>query len=686
VPQGNYFFCGAPLNGNNVNLLGVGSESRIFICDDQYLFSLNQVTARPSSVDGVAFVGGKGVFDSTTTGASTPPVSAIEWHNDFFYDFTGAEIAVETSDWPWWLVDHCIFQGLDFNNTIDLVLPGSSAIQILNSDFQRQRVAIKFFPTSTGGNNGNLVANDAFLGGDAYANAQKPRVGVWIVPDASANSGIGMVVENNKYGNEGLYSFDARNLWVTDASGPTESTRMPNMVTLDDAAIAGGTALLTSAGECPFTSAMCQGGSGCTGSANWGIVIQNAARAVGAVSDALTTTITGFTNSCTVTIANNASATVSGQVARTSPNLPTLTVIGGVHFVKNSIVGAGSYGSAPFIVSNANYVHDNDISYNTIYPGLPSELIEQLVVPGDPLKGSNLAIQNIAEGQLVGTNTIPPGQGILSNVAGWFDGKADPGQFFNHGGDDLSIPYPLTGDVGASVVTVARANGFTAENGATLVGSVTDSFGKNNGDAAEYSFASGGDLTNTISTVSNNVPVWIYFETHSGSSSSLNRLRMSLRDSNGAILFNAPMMVSSGWHPWLFKWIPNDKASGLFIAVRFEETWADGNDTGRVQIGRIRIYQGWTPPPMTDQNINGELNVNGNIRINGNTRIDATGDQLPVVAGIGGLTSCGSGVEGIHGVATNCNTACSAGATCTAGGAIHCEVYCNGTAYVETGR
>lgn len=58
---------------------------------------------------------------------------------------------------------------------------------------------------------------------------------------------------------------------------------------------------------------------------------------------------------------------------------------------------------------------------------------------------------------------------------------------------------------------------------------------------------------------------------------------------------------------------------------------------------------------------------------------------LPPKAAIASLPGCVSATEGMHGVATDCNAACSAGGTCTTGGAINCEMYCNGSTWKETG-
>jgi len=58
----------------------------------------------------------------------------------------------------------------------------------------------------------------------------------------------------------------------------------------------------------------------------------------------------------------------------------------------------------------------------------------------------------------------------------------------------------------------------------------------------------------------------------------------------------------------------------------------------------------------------------------------------PPVGNIENLAMCKSSNEGSHAVAKDCSEACVSGKTCAPGGATHCEVYCDGSTYVETGR
>lgn len=81
-----------------------------------------------------------------------------------------------------------------------------------------------------------------------------------------------------------------------------------------------------------------------------------------------------------------------------------------------------------------------------------------------------------------------------------------------------------------------------------------------------------------------------------------------------------------------------------------------------------------------DSNANCELN---NLRMSGSSGTLF----VPAFGNIGSVPACGpNGSEGAHSVANNCSSACTAGGSCTPGGATHCEMYCNGANWVETGR
>ena len=76
----------------------------------------------------------------------------------------------------------------------------------------------------------------------------------------------------------------------------------------------------------------------------------------------------------------------------------------------------------------------------------------------------------------------------------------------------------------------------------------------------------------------------------------------------------------------------------------------------------------------------------GMLTVRNTLAASSTGGMIPPINAIGSLVACGASTEGVHGVADNCGAGCWAGSTCVEGGTTHCEMYCNGTSYVETGR
>ena len=57
------------------------------------------------------------------------------------------------------------------------------------------------------------------------------------------------------------------------------------------------------------------------------------------------------------------------------------------------------------------------------------------------------------------------------------------------------------------------------------------------------------------------------------------------------------------------------------------------------------------------------------------------------ITSLGNQTACSATYEGVSWVVNNCNAACSSGTTsCTSGGTTHCEMRCNGTSWIQTGR
>ena len=344
-PAGSYFFCGTPLNPSTIRILGAQlGQSTLYMCPNEYLISSSSYTYG-IDIRRMTFVGGTGVLDLTYSGALTSGEYSNAIEDDAFIGYTGAAIALEPStDSPFWKIDHDMFSGLDFNGTIGIMANPSSGNQIEDNNFQIDRIGVKAWDSGSG----LLISGNTFIRvGQPQADPLKPRIGIWLVPASSYESGTGFVATANKFGNEGLANDDVQVLVADDntSSGNEESQYMPLYYTADDLSISAGGTTLTSASECPFTSAMCQGGTGCTGTqGNWPIVINKAGTAAGVISNALTTTITAYTSACSVTVGNAATTTASGAVGRFAPSDTT--------------------NDANYLVFAGNFAYSNGSGYN----------------------------------------------------------------------------------------------------------------------------------------------------------------------------------------------------------------------------------------------------------------------------------------------------------------------------------
>lgn len=359
-PAGSYFFCGTPLNPSTINLLGAQlGQATVYMCPGQYLFNSSAHTYG-IRIRCLTFVGGTGTLDLTYSGSLTSGVYSNAISDNSFVDYSGAAIAWEPSvDSPFWKVDHNMFAGLDYKHTIGLLANPSTGNQILNNNFEQNRIGIK----APGSGTGLLISGNTFIRMQPQANPQTPRVGIWLVPASGTQEGAGFLAAGNKFGNENLANDDLQVLVADDdtSTGTSESTYMPLYDNADDLSISASGTTLTSAAECPFTSAMCQGGTGCTGSAgNWPIVIEGAG--TGSWSG-LTTMITGYTSACSVTVGNAASAAVSSAVGRFAP-ADTTNSANTLQFTGGFTLNLGYAGQA-FMASTANAV--TGIQFNGVY-------------------------------------------------------------------------------------------------------------------------------------------------------------------------------------------------------------------------------------------------------------------------------------------------------------------------------
>jgi hypothetical protein len=221
-PPGTYLYNGTGLDGTVCRITGNGYNTVIALGASSYLLqptgALNWLDLRDLDI-----LGGKGVIKHTGTGTDTNSVKVIK--NCRMIGYTECAIATESVDSPYWWVTENWFQGS--SSTMGLALgPGLTDNCVIERNvFLWNRVGVKI---GQGGNNTTIRAN-AFYRCDTV-NTAGPRIDVWIVPDNdSVNSGIGMTITNNKFGNEGFTAGDFKIVYADESSGASNGVKFPNL-------------------------------------------------------------------------------------------------------------------------------------------------------------------------------------------------------------------------------------------------------------------------------------------------------------------------------------------------------------------------------------------------------------------------------------------------------------------------
>ena len=365
-PAGDYFFCGTALSGWKSTAVGAArvGDVAVFMCPGQTFFEPS-VKQYGVNIRNMMFVGGESAYHSTYTGSETDGSYIEEVRNTVVWDYTGTAIGFADADWPYWLVDHNSLKALDDNHSIGVAASGGPGIQILNNNFQNGRVGLMAVGY------GVEAIGNTFIRWSGQPDPLVPRIGLWYVPGPAIEFGSALVVIANKFGNENL-SGDDTHVLVADANATTgidTSTRLPLYYAADDLSIGAGGTTLTSASECPFTAAMCQGGTGCTGTqGNWPLVLEKAGT-TNINAEALTTTITAFASSCSVTVGNAAvTAVSSGGLAHFAP-ADTTNYARAADFSANVAFVNGANNN-PLVVSTILAFYNGRFDGNTFFVGL----------------------------------------------------------------------------------------------------------------------------------------------------------------------------------------------------------------------------------------------------------------------------------------------------------------------------
>ncbi len=177
---------------------GVNSV-RIMVESDAYFITCERVQS--TLIEGISFVGGKGVFKSTWKGNMVGGKHIFR--NCYFFDYTECAIGNNACDSPYLVVEDCIFHCRDGARAIGITWGGYvDDSQITRCDFEQNAYHIKVGNRLSG--SFQIGPRNMFLS----FNGTKTEADIWIVPNSEGNRGInsgqGSMICENKFGNENL--------------------------------------------------------------------------------------------------------------------------------------------------------------------------------------------------------------------------------------------------------------------------------------------------------------------------------------------------------------------------------------------------------------------------------------------------------------------------------------------------
>jgi len=178
-------------------------------------------------VDGITFVGGKGAFRFTHTGNNVNLLQSFT--RNVFLNYTECAISNEANDHPYLRVRDNVFLGAKDAHTVGVAWGGYLDQGVIEDNaFLQNAYHVKLGPylSST-----MLVRHNDFINWGGPVN--RTQADVWILPNITdhygVNSGFGITITENKFGNENQ-SPDAPRILIANedpASGPDRATRRP---------------------------------------------------------------------------------------------------------------------------------------------------------------------------------------------------------------------------------------------------------------------------------------------------------------------------------------------------------------------------------------------------------------------------------------------------------------------------
>lgn len=207
IAAGVYTYTGSPLPRLTVapiKIVGSGSAATIIhIPDNQYLFDLAGYISA-IDISGIHFVGGAGVYRGQNAGQNVGMFR--RWRDVIFSNYTECAVQENGYDMPLFDMQNCILAGLSGQETIGVALSGYQDVsRIVGNAFWRNKHNIKLNTPAIAGTDKGPGPNMLISHNDMTAFTGTTKVSdIWIVPnpDTATNSGYGLVIEGQKFGNE----------------------------------------------------------------------------------------------------------------------------------------------------------------------------------------------------------------------------------------------------------------------------------------------------------------------------------------------------------------------------------------------------------------------------------------------------------------------------------------------------
>ena len=223
-PDGQFMYNGDGLNGRSVLIEGAGpGRTNIYLGAGKYLTDYDGLQSR-IILKNFTLHNGAGAYRNSWTSNNVAGQFVVE--DCAFYLQTECVFQHESSDMPFWKFNRCNFQMENTDTTIAIALSGlTDGVEITNCTFDKQRVAIKM---RQGGNNAS-IHHCEFIQFTADRNAG-PAISVWVVPHTTwVNSGGGLDISNNRFGNENIAAGDIRIAYADELSGDSNGVQYPDL-------------------------------------------------------------------------------------------------------------------------------------------------------------------------------------------------------------------------------------------------------------------------------------------------------------------------------------------------------------------------------------------------------------------------------------------------------------------------